>query len=240
VTSGKPVQQDSFHPFLRRPKGGDGVAVKAAGWNGAYFAGAEKLQLDCGQPEIAVNPGAGFNNNPSISLLTNTLAETLHIYFTAPDVNAAGMDLQSHFTAGLVNITVYGWDGTTVLGTTVAAATNAGVFWGVTADQPIGRITIHSPTNQAEGIDNLTFGHVGPCAAPDNLPWLSVSATNGTTAPGASDGIQVSFNTAGLTIGNTYTGTLCVNSNDPQKPRVAVPLALTVEMNRLYLPVVIR
>ncbi|MFO7539354.1 MAG: hypothetical protein R6X32_15040 [Chloroflexota bacterium] len=183
--------------------------------------------------------GPGFNNNPSISLVANTLSEAFHIYFTAP-VNAVGMDLQSHFADGLVDITVYAWDGTTVLGATPAAATNSGNFWGVVADQPIGRITIYSPSGEAEGVDNLAFGYVGVCSVPADIPWATATPANGATAPGASDDIQVMFDTSGLTVGNTYTGTLCINSNDPDEPHVVVPLSLTVDMAKLYLPAIVR
>ena len=52
---------------------------------------------------------------------------------------------------------------------------------------------------------------------------------SGTTAAASSSTVDVTFDTTGLTVGSTYTGTLCVGSNDPVSPLVTVPLTLTVE-----------
>jgi hypothetical protein len=58
--------------------------------------------------------------------------------------------------------------------------------------------------------------------------------------PGTSDPIQVTLTASGLTPGSVYTGTLCINSNDPDEPHLIVPLSLTVDMARLYLPAIAR
>jgi MYXO-CTERM domain-containing protein len=56
--------------------------------------------------------------------------------------------------------------------------------------------------------------------------------------------VTVTFDATGLTAG-TYEGALCVNSNDPDEPTVAVALTLVVTEEPppvdydLYLPVVI-
>ncbi len=83
------------------------------------------------------------------------------------------------------------------------------------------------------GPQDLPFqliGDVTPsvCATLTDIPWASVSPTSGTTAGGDSSEVMVTFDTTGLTVGSTYTGTLCVNSNDPVTPLVTVPLTLTV------------
>jgi hypothetical protein len=65
------------------------------------------------------------------------------------------------------------------------------------------------------------------CTASD-IPWVSVAPDSGTTSGGNSTDVTVTFDSTGLTIGNTYTGTLCVNSNDAANPIVTVPLTLTV------------
>jgi uncharacterized membrane protein len=41
--------------------------------------------------------------------------------------------------------------------------------------------------------------------------------------------VTVTFDSTGLTAGNTYTGTLCIESNDAANPVVTVPLTMTVE-----------
>ena len=66
------------------------------------------------------------------------------------------------------------------------------------------------------------------CVAPDDIPWASVSPTNGVTAPAGSMPVNVTFNSTGLSVG-TYNGTLCVESDDPQTPLVQVPLELVVQ-----------
>lgn len=66
-----------------------------------------------------------------------------------------------------------------------------------------------------------------PCDVPTDLPWLSVAPDNGTTAGGDSSTVTVTFDSTGLDAGD-YTGLLCVDSNDPDTPRVEVPVTLTV------------
>ena len=72
-------------------------------------------------------------------------------------------------------------------------------------------------------------GSGGVCDVTD-LPWLSVAPTSGTTAAGDSSAVTVSFDSTNLASG-TYTGKLCINSNDPVTPVVQVPVAMTVDAN---------
>jgi subtilisin family serine protease len=63
-----------------------------------------------------------------------------------------------------------------------------------------------------------------PCGA----PWISGTyATTGTLARGTSRSALTAINSTGLAAGN-YTGSVCVQSNDPATPILSVPLALTV------------
>src|SRR5690606_24946116 len=78
----------------------------------------------------------------------------------------------------------------------------------------------------------VNLGDGGPppptgCAAPSDLPWASVSQSAGTTAPGASSDVTVTFDSTGRAVGS-YDGLLCVASNDPVTPLVEVPVSLTV------------
>jgi subtilisin-like proprotein convertase family protein len=68
----------------------------------------------------------------------------------------------------------------------------------------------------------------GACSAPTDIPWLTVSPTNGSTAGGGSSPVTLTYNSAALANG-TYTGTLCVASNDPDEALVTVPVTLIVE-----------
>jgi subtilisin-like proprotein convertase family protein len=67
----------------------------------------------------------------------------------------------------------------------------------------------------------------GACSAPTDIGWLTVSPTNGSTAGGGSTPVTLTFNSATLAQG-TYTGTLCIESNDPDEALVTVPVTLNV------------
>jgi len=69
---------------------------------------------------------------------------------------------------------------------------------------------------------------VSDCAAPSDLPWVSLSTTGGKTSPGASSAVNVTFNSAGLSAPSSLQGKLCVASNDPSKPLISVALSLSV------------
>ena len=66
----------------------------------------------------------------------------------------------------------------------------------------------------------------GGCSATD-IPWLTVNPTNGSTAGGGSTPVTLTYNSASLAAG-TYTGTLCIESNDPDEDPVTVPVTLNV------------
>ncbi|NUM47805.1 MAG: hypothetical protein HUU38_24120, partial [Anaerolineales bacterium] len=82
------------------------------------------------------------------------------------------------------------------------------------------------------GIDTVEYvGNAAPavCSAPSDIPWVSVSPTSGSTNPGSSSDVSVVYDTTGLAVGSTYTGTLCVTSDDLVNPLITIPLTLTVE-----------
>jgi hypothetical protein len=66
------------------------------------------------------------------------------------------------------------------------------------------------------------------CAAPSDLPWVSLSTTGGKTSPGGLSAVNVTFNSAGLSAPSSLQGKLCVASNDPSKPLISVALSLSV------------
>ncbi|MCL4263279.1 MAG: M36 family metallopeptidase [Anaerolineae bacterium] len=72
-----------------------------------------------------------------------------------------------------------------------------------------------------------------PCDVPSDISWLDVSPTAGTTVPGGAAAVDVTFDSTGLSAG-TYTGTLCVESNDLSTPLVQVPITLEVEATSVY------
>ncbi|HSN76416.1 MAG TPA: choice-of-anchor J domain-containing protein, partial [Anaerolineae bacterium] len=86
------------------------------------------------------------------------------------------------------------------------------------------------------GIDTVEYVSAGlpqVCDLPSDVPWLSVSPANGTTAPAATTPVQVTFDATGLAAG-VYNANLCVTSNDPdpgpgnETELVIVPVELTV------------
>ena len=72
------------------------------------------------------------------------------------------------------------------------------------------------------------------CTNPADIPWASTSPISGTTPAGDGVDVVVTLDSTGLAPG-TYTGNLCVTSNDPDAgpgngtDLVVVPLTLTVE-----------
>jgi subtilisin family serine protease len=77
------------------------------------------------------------------------------------------------------------------------------------------------------------------CEAPSDIPWLSVSPDSGTTPPGDSDSVDVTFDASGVMPG-TYSGMICVSSNDPVTPIVPVYVSLKVENDFVALPLVLK
>jgi hypothetical protein len=76
------------------------------------------------------------------------------------------------------------------------------------------------------GVTNFAFDPA-VCNDPATLPWLSVSPDSGTTAVDASDMVDVNIDTTGLAEG-LYEAHLCITSNDPNNPLVALPVSVTV------------
>ena len=67
-----------------------------------------------------------------------------------------------------------------------------------------------------------------PCANLDQVPWLVAAPAAGAIEDyGVSNVVNLTFDASALDAG-VYTTTLCVNSNDPRKRHVAVPVTLTV------------
>jgi subtilisin-like proprotein convertase family protein len=66
------------------------------------------------------------------------------------------------------------------------------------------------------------------CTTPGDIPWLSVNPITGTLAAGSNTNVSVTFDSTGLVPAN-YDGVICVESDDPGMPVVAVPVELVVE-----------
>lgn len=73
------------------------------------------------------------------------------------------------------------------------------------------------------------FVGAAACDNPQDVPWLSVNPTSGTTAGGGSSNVDVTLNATGLTPG-VYEAALCITSNDPLNPLVVVPVTMEVPL----------
>jgi hypothetical protein len=71
---------------------------------------------------------------------------------------------------------------------------------------------------------------------PSDLPWLTVSPGSGATPAAASSTINLIFNSTGRA--GTFTGNLCVTSNDPEAELIKVPL--TLKVLTVFLPLILR
>lgn len=79
------------------------------------------------------------------------------------------------------------------------------------------------------GIDTVTFTEGGSVGC-QPYPWFNLVGVpvNPSNPPGASTAVSAVFDSTGLAAGS-YSGLLCIRSNDPESPLVTVPLTLTVE-----------
>jgi hypothetical protein len=82
-------------------------------------------------------------------------------------------------------------------------------------------------------VEGTAGGSVDPCTALADIPWLTLSPASGANAGGTATGVTVTFDSTGLPVG-TYTGNLCVTSDDPdagpgnETDLVIVPVELIV------------
>jgi subtilisin-like proprotein convertase family protein len=77
----------------------------------------------------------------------------------------------------------------------------------------------------------------GGCS-PNDIPWLSVNPITGTTSPGNSDQIDVTFDSMDM-VADVFSGSLCIQSNDSVDPVIFVPITLTVKDMTLPIPEIV-
>jgi hypothetical protein len=101
----------------------------------------------------------------------------------------------------------------------------------------IGAVDLFANSASSVFYDDLSLVNAAQpviCDAPSDIPWASVNPTAGSTAGGGITPVAVTFDSTGLATG-TYTGNLCVTSNDPDTGPgngtnlVIVPLELMVQ-----------
>jgi hypothetical protein len=110
------------------------------------------------------------------------------------------------------------------------AAVNEDSFSGEmrTIDLDTGATTLLYPLSlYAAGLGLETAG--GPCAQPQDLPWLSLDSTSGTTSPSGSSPVIASIDGTQAVPGDVLQGTICARSNDPLHRTLAVPVSVSVQ-----------
>jgi hypothetical protein len=101
------------------------------------------------------------------------------------------------------------------LGAGMVLATAQPLEWGYIYGYPIGRI-----------LEN-TVPYVNTFDAEEDLPWLTVTPTTGTIAPGDSATLAVTVNAADLAPG-LYRARVVIRSNDPRRAAIQVPVTVLV------------
>lgn len=76
-------------------------------------------------------------------------------------------------------------------------------------------------------IRGYELGDTSACANPIDQPWLSATPVSGTLAAAGTQPVDVSLDSTGRADG-VYTATLCLNSDDPDTPLIAMPVTMTV------------
>ena len=96
--------------------------------------------------------------------------------------------------------------------------------------------TLNTTTGEANIVGQLIHGNQhtalaiasgAPCVPPTEVPWISLSPASGNIPPNNSQDVTVEMDASKLTVG-THHANVCVGSNDPVRPLVAVPVTLTV------------
>lgn len=71
------------------------------------------------------------------------------------------------------------------------------------------------------------FTLTGMTCVSNDLSWVSLSPTSGTTAPGETSYVDVMFDATGVSAGS-YEGIFCIETNDPTQPYVELTVSMDV------------
>lgn len=94
-------------------------------------------------------------------------------------------------------------------------------------DEPVTAANLGVPDFHLTMVVNLEDSAPPECRNPGEISWLSQSPASGSVAPGGSTDVTITANATGLAAGS-YSANVCVVSNDPLRPVIAVPVSLTV------------
>ncbi|HEX5123458.1 MAG TPA: hypothetical protein VFV97_09430 [Rhodanobacteraceae bacterium] len=171
--------------------------------------------------DIAIDPNG---NMYGIDIVTDTLVAIDKTTGEASTIGSIGFD--ANYSEGLdfddTTGTLYfsGWDNGLGEAILYTIDTDTGL---ATPISPIG------PNAGAVQYSALAIARdVGICSYPTDVPWLSYSATRGSTQPGDTSPITVTFDATSLAPGD-YSADICVTNNDLTNKRLPVPVTLTVQ-----------
>jgi hypothetical protein len=130
--------------------------------DGVCFQSGELLPGVAYTTETSANGialGNTWSGHTSKYIVANVFVDSFTMDFDQPTNTAVGADLVCIFGSDTIDIDVYGAGGLIV--STTSSCTQAGTFFGIAASEPITQIVLFSPGNQAEGVDDLSFGSGG-------------------------------------------------------------------------------
>lgn len=109
----------------------------------------------------------------------------------------------------------------------------AGGYWWTNEDEGWGPIEDEFGNYRALMVRPALMADLKGCDAPEDLGWLSVSPPAGSIAAGDSVEVDVSFDAGGLNDG-LYEALLCLNSDDPDRPVIEIPVSMIVGGDDLF------
>ncbi len=201
-----------------------GLSAEGFVVSGAAFPGAAVDLTWSIYPDAAGMPAGNPATNPGAAVWTYTAAAN------APGVSTTGGFLTLNLAAAGQNLTLPPGTYWLVINTRGTFANRWAQFGSATGNGSFMSINIDL-ANAGAWASNVAFAGLNmrvtgqvACGA----SWLgALNPAGGTLAAGASQSTSLALNSSALAAAS-YGGFVCVNSNDPVSPAVAVPVQLTV------------
>ncbi len=224
ATAGNNAQYSADNFLVNEPTQITGLSAEGFVVSGAAFPGAAADLTWSIYPDAAGVPAGNPLSNPGAAVWTFTASPT------APGVSTAGGFLSLNLAAAGQNLVLPAGTYWLVVNTRGSFANRWAQFGSATGDGTFMSLTLSlanagvwTSNNAFAGLNMRVTGQVA-CGA----PWLgTIAPASGTVAGGGSQATNVALNSSALAA-SSYSGFVCVNSNDPVSPNVAVRVQLTV------------
>ncbi|MBO9663302.1 FG-GAP repeat protein [Dokdonella sp.] len=105
-------------------------------------------------------------------------------------------------------------------------------------DEPVTAANLGVPDFHLTMIVDVQDAAPPECRNPSEISWLEQTPASGRVAPGSSTPVTITANATGLAAGS-YSANVCIASNDPVRPVIAVPVSLTVALGGGGAPVAV-